>query len=146
MEREPVHSVSAHVAPGREAPTGLKPRVLIIDDDRGMCELLEIGLRKRGFEIVWRTQPLAAIHMLAKEHIQAIVVDLNMPGLKGTELCQRVLANRPDLPVIVMTAYGAIDSAVESIHRGAFHYLTKPFTKEQLLRAVQQFGAGADAA
>ena len=110
----------------------------MVDDDRSMCELLEFGLRKRGFEIVWRTQPLAAIHMLAKEHIQAIVVDLNMPGLKGTELCQRVLANRPDLPVIVITAFGSMETAIAAIRAGAYDFLTKPFEVDTLALALQR--------
>lgn len=138
MEREPLQSVSAEGTAGREGVAETKPRVLVVDDDRSMCELLEFGLRKRGFEIVWRTQPLAAIHMLAKEHIQAIVVDLNMPGLKGTELCQRVLANRPDLPVIVITAFGSMETAIAAIRAGAYDFLTKPFEVDTLALALQR--------
>lgn len=110
--------------------------MLVVDDDRGMCELLEIGLRKRGFDVVWRTQPLAALHMLPEDHIEAIVVDLNMPGLKGTELCQRVLANRPDLPIIVITAFGSMETAIESIRAGAYDFLTKPFEIDSLALAL----------
>jgi len=112
--------------------------VLIVDDDRGMCELLEIGLRKRGFEVLWRTQPLAALHLLPEERIEAIVVDLNMPGLKGTELCRRVLANRPDLPVIVITAFGSLETAIAAIRAGAYDFLTKPFEVEALALALQR--------
>ncbi len=110
--------------------------MLVVDDDRGMCELLEIGLRKRGFDVVWRTQPLAALHMLPEDHIEAIVVDLNMPGLKGTELCQRVLANRPDLPIIVITAFGSMETAIDSIRAGAYDFLTKPFEVDSLALAL----------
>lgn len=110
-----------------------------------MCELLEIGLRKRGFEVLWRTQPLAALHLLLEERIEAIVVDLNMPGLKGTELCRRVLANRPDLPVIVITAFGSLETAIAAIRAGAYDFLTKPFEVDALAlalqRAVQRYAA-----
>ena len=112
--------------------------MLIIVDDRGMCELLEIGLRKRGFEVLWRTQPLAALHLLLEERIEAIVVDLNMPGLKGTELCRRVLANRPDLPVIVITAFGSLETAIAAIRAGAYDFLTKPFEVDALALALQR--------
>jgi DNA-binding response OmpR family regulator len=55
---------------------------------RGMCEVLEIGLRKRGFDVIWRTQPLAALQLLPEENISAMVVDLNMPGTKGYRAVQ----------------------------------------------------------
>ena len=112
--------------------------MLVIDDDRGMCEMLEIGLRKRGFEVIWRTQPLAALHILPEESIEAIVVDLNMPGIKGTEFCQRVLANRPDLPVIVITAFGSLETAIAAIRAGAYDFLTKPFEVDTLALALQR--------
>lgn len=112
--------------------------MLVIDDDRGMCEMLELGLRKRGFDVIWRTQPLAALHILPEEHIEAIVVDLNMPGLKGTEFCQRVLANRPDLPVIVITAFGSLETAIAAIRAGAYDFLTKPFEVDTLALALQR--------
>ena len=114
----------------------MKPRVLVVDDDRGMCELLEIGLRKRGFDVVWRTQPLAALHLLPEDNIEAIVVDLNMPGLKGTELCRRVLANRPDLPIILITAFGSMETAIDAIRAGAYDFLTKPFEVDALALAL----------
>lgn len=112
--------------------------MLVVDDDRGMCEVLEIGLRKRGFDVIWRTQPLAALQLLPEENISAMVVDLNMPGLKGTELCSRIVANRPDVPVIVITAFGSLETAIEAIRAGAYDFLTKPFEVDTLALALQR--------
>ena len=97
---------------------GRRPRVLIVDDDRSMCELLEIGLRKRGFDPLWRTDPLEALELLSTEDPDVIITDLNMPSVPGTELCARVLANRPDVPVIVITAFGSLETAVAAIRAG----------------------------
>lgn len=109
---------------------------MVIDDDRGMCELLEIGLHKRGFEVIWRTQPLAALHVLLEDRIDAVVIDLNMPGLKGTELCQRVLASRPELPIILITAFGTMEMASAAMRAGACDFLTKPFEVDALALAL----------
>lgn len=116
----------------------MKPRVLVVDDDSGMCEVLEIGLRKRGFDVIWRTQPQAALHLLPEENLSVVVVDLNMPGMKGTELCSRVLANRPDVPVIVITAFGSMETAIDAIRAGAYDFLTKPFEVDALALALQR--------
>lgn len=112
--------------------------MLVVDDDRAMCELLELGLRKRGFDVVWRTQPLAALHLLPEERIDAVVVDLNMPALKGTELCRRILANRPDLPVIVITAFGNLETSIDAMRAGAYDFLTKPFAVDNLALTLQR--------
>jgi DNA-binding NtrC family response regulator len=117
-------------------------RILIVDDDRSMCELLGSGLSRRGFQTVWHTAGDDALAALAAEEFDAVVTDLNMGGMNGIELCERIVANRPDVPVVVITAFGSLDTAVAAIRAGAYDFITKPFEIEAieitLERAVQQ--------
>jgi two-component system response regulator AtoC len=116
-------------------------RILVVDDDRSMCELLQAGLARRGFEVIWRTSAVEALAAMSEGDFDVIVTDLNMPGTNGLELCERVTANRPDVPVVVITAFGSLDTAVAAIRAGAYDFITKPFEMDVLRltldRAVQ---------
>jgi DNA-binding NtrC family response regulator len=111
-------------------------RVLIVDDDASMCEMLEAGLRKLGFEVTWRTSADEALDVLGKGDFDAVVTDLNMRGLNGIELCERIVANRPDVPVIVITAFGSLETAVAAIRAGAYDFITKPLEVDTLALAL----------
>jgi two-component system response regulator HydG len=119
----------------------MKGRILVVDDDRNMCELLESGLVRRGFEVVSRLSADEATAQLSAEDFDVVVTDLNMRGMNGIELCERIAGNRPDLPVVVITAFGSLESAVAAIRAGAYDFITKPFELEALgltlERAVQ---------
>ncbi|MFO0576378.1 MAG: sigma-54 dependent transcriptional regulator [Polyangia bacterium] len=116
----------------------MKPHVLLVEDDAAMCEFLELGLRKRGFEVTWRIDPQAALELLPKHDFAAVVTDLNMPGLRGTDVCSRVHEILPDVPVLVITAFGNLESAVASIRAGAYDFVTKPFAIDTLAIALQR--------
>ena len=107
-------------------------RVLIVDDEREMAEMLVDGLADRGYQATATASSQEAVARLRDEAFDALVTDLRMPEVDGLTLLAEARRVSPDLPVIVMTAYGAIDSAIESIRRGASHYLTKPFKLEEL--------------
>ncbi|MCC9606144.1 sigma-54 dependent transcriptional regulator [Blastopirellula sp. JC732] len=107
-------------------------RVLIVDDEANMCQLLETDLRLRGFQPTWRTAPNEAIHLVKSQDFDVVLTDLRMKGMSGTELCERVTANRPDIPVIVMTAFGSLETAVAAIRAGAYDFVTKPIEMELL--------------
>lgn len=113
-------------------------RVLIVDDDRGVCELLEAGLRKKGFTVAWRTSGQEALDLLAGEDFDVVVTDLTMPGMTGVELCVRVAENRPDLPVVVITAFGSLDTATSAIRAGAYDFITKPFEIDALRLTLER--------
>lgn len=113
-------------------------RVLIIDDDRSMCEMLEADLRMRDFECVWTTVPRDALQMLHDSAFHVVLTDLQMPGMNGTELCERVVANRPDVPVVVMTAFGSLETAVAAMRAGAYDFVTKPIELDLLALALQR--------
>ena len=107
-------------------------RILIVDDDAAMCEMLALALRKRDFDITTRTDAAGAFALLATDDFDVVVTDLNMKGMSGLELCERIVANRPDVPVVVITAFGSMDTAVAAIRAGAYDFITKPLEVEAL--------------
>lgn len=117
-------------------------RVLLVDDERGLCEALEDLLRKRGFEVVWRTTAQDGLDALRGEEFDAVVTDIRLGGMDGLELCSRIVDIRPDVPVIVMTAFGSVEIAIAAIRAGAYDFLMKPFDNNDALvvaleRAIQ---------
>jgi two-component system response regulator HydG len=108
------------------------PRILLVDDHLEMAEMLADGLGGRGFETQAVSSGKAALRALEEGWPEALVTDLRMAEVDGLGLLARSRELDPERPVIVMTAYGAIDSAVESIRQGAYHYLTKPFKLDEL--------------
>jgi two-component system response regulator HydG len=107
--------------------------VLVVDDHLSMAETLADGLSEHGFEAVALASSKEATKLLENAGFDALVTDLRMPGVDGLELLEISRAHAPTRPVIVMTAYSAVESAIESIRRGAFHYLTKPFKLDELV-------------
>src|SRR3954470_6684499 len=100
-----------------------RPRVLLVDDELEMAEMLADGLSDRGYEAVAVASSERAAALLGDQPFDALVTDLRMPKVDGLGLLAAARRLAPELPVIVMPAYGAVDSAVESIRRGASHYL-----------------------
>ncbi len=107
-------------------------RILIVDDDEAVCRYLAEALPSARFEVTWRTSAETAFAELGNRDFDAVLTDLNMPGLNGIELCERITANRPDIPVVVLTAFGSMDSAVAAIRAGAYDFVTKPIEVEML--------------
>ena len=110
----------------------MKARVLVVDDHLEMAAMLAEGLQDAGFEAEALTSGAAALARLEGGGIDALVTDLRMDAVGGLELLAASKRLSPQRPVIVMTAYGAIDTAVASIRQGAYQYLTKPFQPEEL--------------
>ena len=101
-----------------------------------MAETMAEELSARHFEATVRTSADEAFTMVTGGDVDVVVTDLNMRGMNGVELCERVVINRPDVPVIVVTAFGSMETAVATLRAGAFDFLTKPFEMEQLAIAV----------
>ena len=106
-----------------------------------MLDLLETRLGKRGFHVKTCTTAEDALTQILDGETEVVVTDLQMKALSGIELCERVVQNRPDIPVIVMTGHGTMQFAIDAIRAGAYDFLTKPFEIEQiqltLERAIQ---------
>jgi DNA-binding NtrC family response regulator len=112
--------------------------VLLVDDERNMLLVMRMTLEEAGYRVLTAESGEEALGLLRDPDLDAIVSDLKMPGMSGSDLVARCRRDRPDLPVIVATAYGSIRSAIECIQAGASDYLTKPFEPEELQFAVQR--------
>jgi two-component system response regulator AtoC len=115
--------------------------VLIVDDDQSMAETLTKAMTRRGFVVTWKTSAADGLELLEAQDFDVVVTDLHMEGMNGFAFCERVTANRPDVPVVMITAFGSLDSAVSAMRVGAYDFITKPFDVEALRltlsRAVQ---------
>jgi two-component system response regulator HydG len=110
----------------------------VVDDNLEMAGTIAEGLVDRGYDAVAVASGQEALARLRGEKVDALVTDLRMPKVDGLELLAESRKLDPERPVIVMTAYSAIDTAVESIRQGAYHYLTKPFKQDELVIFLQR--------
>jgi DNA-binding NtrC family response regulator len=113
-------------------------RVLLVDDDEALCQTLEAGLVRREFDVSWRTSADAALALLDTEDFHVVITDLNMAELNGIALCEQVVVRRPDIPVIVLTAFGSFDTAVAAIRAGAYDFISKPVQIDVLAIALRR--------
>ena len=107
-------------------------KILIVDDEQAMCELLEADLRLRDFETEWYTSAEEALQAVNRQSYDVVLTDLNMPGTNGIQLCEHIVTHRPDIPVVIMTAFGSLESAVDAIRAGAYDFVTKPIEMDLL--------------
>jgi two-component system response regulator HydG len=124
--------VDAHGLLALDMATGRRGNVLVIDDDEELVELLEAGLSAAGFAVTVRPSADSAYDELIGSDFDAVLTDLSMPGMNGLEFCERAAANRPDVPVVVMTAYASLDTAVSAMRVGAEDFVTKPLQIDAL--------------
>ncbi len=116
----------------------MKRRVLIVDDDPAMCAMLRAHLVKRRYDVATSELAAEAFDILRSADFDVVVTDLQMRGMNGLELCERIAANRPDIPVIVITAFGSLERAIAAIRVGAYDFVPKPFDIEQLCIALER--------
>jgi two-component system response regulator HydG len=107
-------------------------RVLVVDDQPDMADAVSEALRERDYDVVASTSGREAARLLTDQSFDALVTDLRMPDKDGLALVAHARKYAPDCQIIVMTAFSAVDTAVESIRQGAYHYLTKPFKMTEL--------------
>ncbi|MDX2494079.1 MAG: sigma 54-interacting transcriptional regulator, partial [Desulfuromusa sp.] len=119
----------------------LPGRILVIDDDQALCDLLEEDLSRRGHRIWTALKVADARELLHQQEIDIVLTDLNMPGTSGIEFCGELHNNRPDLPVVIMTAFGSLETAIAALRAGAYDFVTKPVDLDllniSLKRALQ---------
>ncbi len=113
-----------------------KPRLLVVDDEPSLRRILQVAFEKSGYTVYTAEDAQAAEALLASQAIDAVLTDVTMPGKSGQELLSAIKARTPELPVILMTAYGTIPQAVKAIQEGAFEYLPKPFDLDSLKKIV----------
>jgi DNA-binding NtrC family response regulator len=111
-------------------------RILVAEDDAEMLELLTRVLREEGYRVLTAGDGSEALARIEDGDFDLVLSDIRMPGPDGMEVLRRAMASRLHQPVILMTAFGSISSAVEAMRAGAYHYLTKPFNLDDLLEIV----------
>jgi DNA-binding NtrC family response regulator len=116
----------------------MNARVLVVDDDPAMCAMLEARLGSRSLDVTTRTTASEALDLVNREDFDALVTDINMKGSTGIDLCRHVLESRPTLPVILITAFGTMETAIQAIRAGAYDFLPKPFEIDQLVLAIER--------
>lgn len=116
----------------------MNARILIVDDDAAMRSMLVTRLTTRGFHVDSCATGAEAVERIQHGDLEAVVSDVNMRGMTGVELCQRVLAFRPQLPVILITAFGSMDLAISAIRAGVYDFLPKPFEIDHLVLAIER--------
>ena len=116
----------------------MERRILIIDDDRSMCEVLELELRRRDFDVSSVTSPHEALARFEREDFGLVITDVNMADMSGVELCEQLVRRREDMPVIVITAYANMETAIAAIRAGAYDFVTKPFDMDELALTIER--------
>ena len=119
-------------------------RVLVVDDEQSLRKVLAATLQREGYEVQIASDGEEAIEALDRDGADVIVTDLVMPKMDGLTLLRKVVARHPDVPVIVVTAHGKIDSAVEAMKAGAFDFVTKPFEHAELKAIIAKAARQSD--
>jgi DNA-binding NtrC family response regulator len=110
--------------------------ILVVDDEPGMCRLLEKVLGDEGWAVSAFVNPAEAVEALHRQPFDAVVTDIRMPKLDGFDVLEAVRSQRPDAAVILITAHGSVETAVEAMKRGAADFIAKPFRNEEIRQAV----------
>jgi DNA-binding NtrC family response regulator len=116
----------------------MKQRVLVIDDDPGLAEVLELLLSREGYEALHASTVKEGLERAAGSAPDVVVTDLKLPDGTGLDVIGRLRASHPELPLIMITSYSSLDSAIGALRLGAVDYLIKPFENDDLLQAVER--------
>ena len=122
-----------------------KVHLLLIDDEKNYLLVLETLLTEAGYAVTALNDPETALAFLEESEVDIVITDMKMPRISGREVLERVKKNWPHIPVLIMTAFGSIESAVEAMRYGAFNYITKPFSNDELLLSIQNAAASTRA-
>lgn len=117
-------------------------RILIVEDDNELREALCDTLELAGFEYLEAENAEIALDLLSQHQVAMVVTDVNMPGMDGHQLLDKIRSSFPALPVMLITAFGQVSKAVDAIKAGAVDYLMKPFDSEALISSVRRFAVG----
>ncbi len=112
--------------------------ILIVDDEEVLQDVLSSLLKKEGFEVLSARRGGEALELLETEEVELVLLDMMLPDANGIELLTQIRADDPDQVIIVITAYSSVESAIEAMREGAFHYIPKPFKNEEVLLTVRK--------
>ena len=113
-------------------------RILVIDDEENMRYMLQLTLEDEGYEVELASDGEMGIEKVHQEHFDFVICDIKMPKVNGLEVLESVVESSPNIPVIMISAYGTVDTAIEAMKRGAYDYVTKPFKKDEILLTLKK--------
>src|SRR5690349_19960804 len=113
-----------------------QPSILVVDDEMGILDVLRILLKGEGFEVTTAQGGKAGLEALKGSPPDIVLTDIKMPGVSGTEILSAVREQDPETPVILMTAQASPQSAIQAVNQGAFYYIQKPFSNDDLVATV----------
>lgn len=113
-------------------------KIMVIDDEQGVCDLLRKVFEPEGYEVKTEIDPVKALELVEKEKPNCILLDIKMPKIDGIELLSKIKQFNKDISVIMITGYGNLESAMESMKLGAYDYITKPFDLEFIKNMVKR--------
>jgi two-component system response regulator HydG len=117
--------------------TNKKPKILIVDDEESLVETLQVLLKREGFDTIAALSGSEAIEKL-NESPDVVLTDIRMPKVSGIDVLAEVRSQRPDVPVVLMTAQASLQSAILAVNQGAFYYVQKPFTNDELIAIIRK--------
>ena len=112
--------------------------ILILDDEKNYLLILESILEDEGYNVTTLSDPEMGLAYLEDSEVDIVLTDMKMPKLTGQDVLAHCKKNYPHIPVLIMTAFGSIEAAVEAMRIGAFDYITKPFANEELLLSISK--------
>lgn len=112
--------------------------ILLVDDDESFCKVLEYNLREIGYQVIPSHSGEEAIEVFREKEVDLVLTDIQMPGMSGLELLYEVKRLNPEMLVIIITAFGSVDTAVDAMKNGAFDYITKPFNRDELHLTIEK--------
>src|SRR5207247_6430909 len=123
--------------PGRAAEGGSRmtaqPSILIVDDEQGILDTLRILLKNEGFDVTTAQGGKAGLEQLKAAAPDLVLTDIKMPGVTGIEILAAAKEQDPETPVILMTAQASLQTAIQAVNQGAFHYVPKPFSNDEIV-------------
>ena len=113
-------------------------RILVVDDEEHMRDLLAKVLEREGYQVAVCGDGTEALAVLEREPVDLVVTDVRMPGLTGMEALRAIKELNPEIVVIIMSAFGSIDQAVQAVKEGAYDYINKPFKIDEMLLTIDK--------
>ncbi|MEM5788618.1 MAG: response regulator, partial [Syntrophobacteraceae bacterium] len=112
--------------------------ILIVDDERNYLLVLESLLSDEGYQVFTAESAQNGLELIQENDLDVVITDMKMPRMDGMDFLERIRLRNPDLPVIMMTAFGSVEKAVEAMRKGAFDYILKPFKNEELKLTIRK--------
>ena len=112
--------------------------ILVVDDEQSMCDFMEIMLKKEGYDVTTSVSSHEAIQMTASNNYDLIIADIMMPEMSGMDLLRKIKKAKPNQDFLVMTAFAAVDTAIEAMKEGALDYITKPFKVDEIKLVIEK--------